>query len=154
MTTTVYSMARQQNRLLLPIAVGGGVAGTLDMIAAFISFGQGMPRGIAAGLIGRAAAQTGALPWILGLVLHFFIAFSAATVYWLASRKLKFMRENWIVSGIFFGIGFYLVMYLIVLPLSAFHFSGPYQWRGMIQGLLFHMGIIGLPIAYSLRRFS
>jgi hypothetical protein len=155
MSTAARSITARKTSLLAPILVGGAIAGTLDLIAAFISFGHNMPRGIAAGLIGRQAAfQGGIFPWILGIILHYFIAFSAAAVYCLASRKLEFMRDHWIVSGIFFGIGLYLVMNLIVLPLCAFHFTGPFQVRGMIQGLLFHMIIIGLPISYSLRRLS
>lgn len=113
-----------------------------------------MPRGIAAGLIGGEAAQSGMFPWILGIFLHYFIAFSAATVYCLAGRRLEFMEAHWVVSGIFFGIGLYLVMNLIVLPLCAFHFVGPYQLHSLIQGLLIHMIMIGLPIAYSLRKLS
>lgn len=154
MTSAASSMARSQGRLLAPILVGGAIAGTFDMIAAFIAYGHNMPRGIASGLIGRQAAQSGILPWVLGLVLHYFIAFSAATVYGLASRKLTFMNDHFIVSGVFFGIGLYLVMNFVVLPLSAFHFMGPYQYRGLVQGLLIHMTIIGLPISYSLRRLS
>ncbi len=136
------------------ILVGGGVAGTIDLILAYISFGVGMPRGIAAGLLGPSARQGGIGVYILGIFLHFFIAFSAATVYYLASRKLDFMVWHPIVSGIFFGIGLWLVMNLIVLPLCAFHFTGPYMLNKMIQGLLVHMFLIGLPIALSVRRFS
>jgi hypothetical protein len=32
-----------------------------------------------------------------------------------------FLREHTLVCGMFYGIGFYLVMNLIVLPLSALH---------------------------------
>jgi hypothetical protein len=46
------------------------------------------------------------------------------------------------------------MMNLVVLPLSALHFKGPYQLRGLIQGLLVHMICIGLPIALSVKRFS
>ena len=155
MSTAAISASIPKPSLVLPILVGGAIAGTLDATSAFITFGVNMPRGIAAGLIGRQAAfQGGIFPWILGLLLHFFIAFSAATVYCFASRKLEFMKDHWIVSGVFFGIGLYLVMNLIVLPLCAFHFAGPYPWRGLVQGLLVHMTIIGLPVSYSLRRLS
>ena len=154
MTTAAFTTSVQRTGLLLPILVGGAIAGTLDLTSAFITYGHNMPRGIAAGLIGRQAAQSGFFPWILGIFLHYFIAFSAATVYCLASRKLEFMRDHFIVSGVFFGIGLYLVMNLIVLPLCAFHFMGPYQLRGLIQGLLVHMTIVGLPISYSLHKLS
>ena len=47
-----------------------------------------------------------------------------------------------------------LVMTLIVLPLSGLHGAGPYQLRGLIQGILVHMFLIGVPIAFCLYKFS
>jgi hypothetical protein len=140
--------------LWLPILVGGGVAGVLDMTSAYISFGRYMPIGIAGGLLGAAARHVTVRQYILGLVLHYLIAFSAATAYCVASRKLDFLREHFIVCGLFFGIGFFLFMQLIVLPLSAYHAMGPYTYRGLVQGLLAHMFLIGLPISTSLRMLS
>jgi hypothetical protein len=151
---TAYSTVRLQGSLLLPIVVGGAIAGTFDMIAAFLTFGPNGMRGVAAGLIGRQAFQGGVPTLILGILLHYFIAFSIATVYCLASLRLDFLRDHFIVCGLFYGIGAYLVMNLIVLPLCGLHFAGPYQWRGLVQGLLVHMILIGLPISWSLRRFS
>lgn len=155
MSTAAYSSVRQQSSLLVPILVGGAIAGTFDMTAALLTFGANGMRGVAAGLIGRhAAIQGGALTLALGVLLHYFIAFSIAAVYCLASRRLDFLRDHFIVCGLFYGIGVYLVMNLIVLPLCGLHFSGPYQWRGLVQGILIHMFLIGLPVSWSLRRFS
>ena len=154
-TTASFTAPVQRTKLLLPIVVGGASAGILDMTSAFITFGPNMPRGIAAGLIGRQAAINGGIgTWILGLFLHYFIAFSAAAVYCLASRKLTFLKDHFVVCGLFYGIAVFLVMNLVVLPLSARHFAGPYQLRGLIEGLLAHMVIIGLPISFSLWKFS
>ena len=61
---------------LLTIAVGGIAAGTLDLLQACILFGWGIPRVIAAGLLGRQAIHGGAGTYALGVVLHFFIACS------------------------------------------------------------------------------
>jgi len=143
-----------QQSILMPILVGGFVAGTFDLILAFISFGWGVPRAIAAGLLGRGALHGGTGTWILGVILHYFIAYSAAAVYCAASRKLDFLRPHFIVCGMFFGIGLFLVMNLIVLPLSGLHSAGPYQLRGLVQGLLVHMIFIGLPIGFCLYQFS
>jgi hypothetical protein len=44
------------------------------------------------------------------------------------------------------GIAVFLVMNLVVLPLCALHAMGPYQYRGLVQGILVHMLIIGLPV--------
>jgi len=149
------ALSIQRRPILLAILIGGLAAGAFDLTSAFITYGWGVPRGIASGLLGARAFQGGVATWILGVVLHFVIAFSAATVYCLASRKLEFLRDHFFVCGLFYGIAIFLVMNLIVLPLSAVPFKvGPFTVRAMIQGLLVHMFLIGLPISFSLRQFS
>jgi hypothetical protein len=97
----------------------------------------------------------GLATWLLGVGLHFVIAFSAAAVYSAASRKLEFLKPHWFVCGLFYGIAVFLVMNLIVLPLSAVPFKvGPFAVAVLIQGLLVHMVLIGLPISFSVRRLS
>jgi hypothetical protein len=137
--------------LTRPILVGGTVAGVLDMIPAFISFGLKAPQGVAAGLIGPLVAfQGGVLTWILGMLLHFSIAFAAATIYCIAGRTLDFLEDHWVVCGLFYGTAVFLVMNLVVVPLSALHMAGPFELRGLITGILGNMVEIGLPISYSL----
>lgn len=150
--TAVFTTKRTS--LLRPILVGGAIAGTFDLASAFITFGPGNPRLIAGGLLGPSAIHGGVGTWILGVVLHYFISFSAAATYCFASRKLEFLKEHWLVCGLFFGIAVYLVMNFVVLPLCAYHFMGPYQYRGMMQGILVHMVLIGLPISLSLNKLS
>lgn len=154
MTTVPIALRTTKTNLALPILVGGFIAGLLDMTSAYVSFGRFMPIGIAGGLLGRAALHVTAWQYILGLFLHYFIAFSAATAYCLASKALPFLRDHFFVCGIFFGTGFFLFMQLVVLPLSAYHSMGPYTYRGLVQGLLAHIFLIGLPIATSLRVLS
>lgn len=141
-------------RPLPAILVGGAIAGALDLTAAYIAYGWNVPRGIASGLMGPSARQGGLGTYILGIALHFFIAISAAAVYYVVSRKLTFLAEHWLICGMFFGIAVWLVMNLVVLPLSAIHVRGPFSLRGIIQGILIHMFLIGPPIAFSVRRFS
>src|SRR5216684_382879 len=138
----------------LAIAVGGGIAGTLDLLQACMLFGWDIPLVIAGGLLGRQAFQGGVGTYVLGVILHFFIACSAAAVYYGASRKLLFMTEHPLVCGLFFGAAVEEVMTLIVLPLSALHSRGPYKLHDLILGLLVHMVVVGLPISFSVRRFA
>ena len=139
---------------LLAIAVGGGIAGTLDLLQACILFGWDIPLVIAGGLLGREAFHGGAGTYVLGVVLHFFIACSAAATYYAASLKLGFLTEHPLVSGLFFGAAVEEVMSLIVLPLSALHARGPYKLHDLILGLVVHMVVVGLPISFSVRRFA
>ncbi len=139
---------------LLAIAVGGGIAGTVDLLQACILFGWDIPLAIAGGLLGRGAFNGGAGTYILGVALHFFIACSAAAVYYGASLKLGFLKEYPLVCGLFFGAAVEDFMRFVVLPLSALHSRGPYKLNDLVLGLVVHMVVVGLPISYSLRRFA
>ncbi|HYM62547.1 MAG TPA: hypothetical protein VEZ11_16815 [Thermoanaerobaculia bacterium] len=139
---------------LLAIAVGGMLAGVLDLTQAIILFGRRVPLAIAAGLLGREAFKGGAGTYALGVFLHFFIAFTIAAIYYAASRKLNFLTEHALVCGLFYGIAVELVMSLIVLPLSALHAAGPYKLHDLILGLVVHMIVVGLPVSYSVRQFA
>jgi len=139
---------------LLAIGVGGVLAGLLDLTQACVLFGWRIPLVIAAGLLGRQAIHGGPATYALGLLLHFFIAISAAAVYYATSRKLTFMTNHPVVCGLFFGMAVENVMNLIVLPLSALHAAGPYNLRELILGLVVHAIVIGLPISFSVSRFS
>jgi len=144
----------EKSSALLAIALGGGIAGTLDLLQACILFRWNSPLAIAAGLLGRQAFQGGVRIYVLGVALHFFIACSAAATYYAASRRLLFLRGHPLVCGLFFGGAVEDVMRFIVLPLSALHARGPYQLDDLILGLLVHMVVIGLPISFSVRRFA
>src|ERR1700747_1221485 len=97
------SESSRKKNAVLAIVVGGGIAGTLDLLQACILFGWDIPLVIAGGLLGREAFGGGAGTYILGVVLHFFIACSAAAVYYAASRGLRFMTEHPLVCGLVFG---------------------------------------------------
>jgi hypothetical protein len=139
---------------LRAITVGGLTAGALDLTQACVLFGGNIPRVIAAGLLGPKAIHGGAGTYVLGVLLHFFIAFSFAAFYYAASRRLVFLTEHPLVCGLVYGAAVEEVMNLIVLPLSALHSKGPYELHDLIQGLLVHMFVVGLPISFSVRRFA
>jgi hypothetical protein len=138
----------------LAIIAGGLIAGTLDLTQAFILFGRRVPLVIAAGLLGRPAFHGGPTTYILGVLLHFFIATSVAAIYYAASRKLTFLTEHPLVCGLFYGMAVELVMSYIVLPLSALHAKGPYSLHDVLLGLIVHMIVVGLPVSFSVRRFG
>jgi Na+/alanine symporter len=154
MSAASAGLSVQKPNSLLAILAGGLLAGSLDLGSAFITYGAGVPRAIAGGLLGPAALHGGSGVCVLGILLQFFIATSAAAVYYLASRKLAFLKDHPLICGPFYGIAVFLVMNLIVLPLSALHFRGPFQLAGLIQGLVVHMILIGLPISFSIRQFA
>jgi hypothetical protein len=155
MTGDPIALPLGRNRAVLAITVGGLIAGTLDLMQACTLFGWDIPRVIAAGLLGRQVIDGGgAGTYILGVLLHFLIAFSVTAIYYAASRRLSFLTEHPLVCGLFYGAAVEEVMNLVVLPLSALHARGPYTLHDLILGLLVHMVVIGLPVAYSVRRFA
>ena len=138
----------------LAIAAGGLIAGTLDLLQACILFGWDIPLAIAGGLLGKQAFNGGAATYVLGVLLHYFIACSAAATYYGASRKLPFLTEYPLVCGLFFGAAVEDFMRFIVLPLSALHSRGPFKLNDLVLGLVVHMVVVGLPISYSVRRWG
>lgn len=138
----------ERRSALHAIAKGGLVAGTLDLAQACILFGWKIPLVIAGGLLGHDAVHGGAGTYILGVILHYFIASSVTAIYYAASRKLVFLTEYPLVCGLFYGMAVEFVMGYIVLPLSALHARGPYDLRDVLQGFLVHMVVVGLPVAY------
>jgi uncharacterized membrane protein YagU involved in acid resistance len=153
-----------KSRALLPILIGGLIAGTLDIsyacIYSYIRRGTKpwvVLQSVASGALGQPAFTGGAKTAALGLAFHFLIALIAATVYYFASRVISFMITHAVISGIVFGICVYLVMNLVVLPLSRIPVKVPlwaYPWPSLIGGTLIHMFGIGLPIALVVRKFS
>ena len=105
-------------------------------------------------LAGAGATNGGIGTYVLGVLLHFFIASSVTAIYYVASRKLVFMIEHPLVCGVFYGIAVELTMNLVVLPLSALHATGPRKLHDLILGLLVDMVTVGLPVSYSVRWFS
>ena len=109
---------------------------------------------IASGLIGSASLQGGSATVLLGVSLHFLIAFIWATIYYGASLILPaLIRRAWICGPIY-GVVVYFAMQNIVLPLSAIRkpplsFAAPLQ---MLQGIIVHIICVGLPIALTARR--
>jgi hypothetical protein len=140
---------------------GGLLAGVGDILFAFNFYWlrNGIPpvrilQSIASGLLGEAAFFFGFGAAALGAALHFVIAFGAAAVYYLASRKLGFLVHQAVVCGLLYGVVVYVVMNFVVLPLSAFPGKAAPPLDVMIPGIVAHMLVIGLPIALAVRRYS
>jgi len=141
------------------IAWGGSLAGVLDITAAFVVYGlRGAApirilQSIAAGLLGPAAFRGGLRTAVLGALLHFFIAFVAAAVYYAASRKARVLVQRPFISGVLYGIGVYLFMNYVVLPLSAAP-KGRFVLSMALVVVIVHMLCVGLPIALAVRRYA
>jgi hypothetical protein len=150
---------RHGARPLRAIFWAGTICGVLDISAAFITWAvQGVSplrllQGIASGWLGPEAFQGGWQTSLLGAFFHFFIAFSAATVFYAASRTIKILTQHAILSGISYGAAVYLVMNFVVIPLSRLH-AAPFSAVRALVAIVTHMVCVGLPIALCVRKFS
>lgn len=150
----------RRNPAAFAILVGGAIAGALDITYAIVFSGfRGVSatrvlQSVASGLLGPAAYEGGRPTAVLGLCLHFFIAFSAAAIFYAASRRLPFLTERPVLAGILYGVIVYAVMNLVVLPLSAYPPRTSFPLIVIATGLFVHMFFIGLPIALATRRAS
>ena len=140
------------------ILTAGLLAGTLDITAActqsWLMRGV-MPsrvfQSVASGALGPDAFTGGWQTAALGLLFHFFIATTAATVFYLASRKIGMLTKQWIPSGVLYGIAVYTTMYWIVVPLSKARPFNPVPQLILIA-VLIHIFCVGLPIAWVVRK--
>lgn len=144
---------------LRAISVAGLACGVLDITAALVVYGSmglkplRLLQGIAAGVLGLKSFQGGMATALLGLALHFVIAFGAATVYFAASRSMRILVEQAALLGPLYGIGVYFFMNRIVVPLSS-AIKYPFSVKMMVIGVVIHIFCVGLPIALSIRRFG
>ena len=137
----------------------GLACGVLDITAAFVTWAlKGVApirilQAIASGLLGAEAFKGGAATAALGAGLHFLIAFTAATVFYLASRRLAFLTQRAVVWGLAYGATVYLFMYWVVQPLSLVR-RGPFSLTTHAIALVTHFLCVGLPISLIVRRYS
>ena len=108
---------------------------------------------IASGALGPPAFRGGKKTAVLGLFLHFLIAFTAASVYYAISRKMTALIEFPLFSSVIFGSAVHLVMSRIVLPLSAAP-KREFSAKAFLTQLIIHVLCVGLPIALVVSHFS
>lgn len=152
---TVASRPRASQTILL----AGLTAGVLDITAAILFYARlgtltvPMLQGIASGLLGKAAFNGGLATAALGLFCHFFIATSAAGLYFAVSRRAPLLVQHTVVSGALYGAAVYFFMDRVVIPLSAIG-PLPFVFSKAIIGVAIHVCCVGLPIALVVRRFA
>src|SRR5271154_5642776 len=140
------------------IALACLIAGTLDIADALIFYAlRGVSpvrllQNIASGILGRAAFAQGTRSAVLGLLLHFFIATTVASIYIFASRRLPLSRHPFL-WGSLYGIVVYIVMNYVALPLSKIGLRPTPPLVPLINGVAALIFCIGIPTALLARRY-
>jgi uncharacterized membrane protein YagU involved in acid resistance len=145
-------MIRTPTGFLPTALIAGLVAGVLDIGAAIL---QNMPtltaqtvlQSVASGWLGGEAFQGGwPIAW-LGLASHFAIMLGLAGVYVWLTLMQPTLRRRWLIAGQAWGVAVWLLMSLVVVPLSAAPFSMTDETAKIIRGLITHILAVGLPMA-------
>ena len=150
-------------KVLSAIVLGGIVAGALDITYACVHWhlAHGVAptrifQSVAAGLIGREAAVAGGLPTaMLGLGAHFLLTIIMAAFFVAWTAMVPALNRWPLLSGVTYGLGLFVVMQLVVLPMSAIGAAGEFpKGQFLFGGLLIHAFGVGLPIALIAKHFA
>jgi hypothetical protein len=136
------------------------IAGTLDILSAytngFIQTGhlsRRMFQYIAGGALGLKNTLNGGLPVILlGIFIHYFIAFCFTRFFFYLYRKNRIFGLNKFVAALLYGIFIWAVMSLVVLPLSALPARKITIGNALLDSLILAV-MIGLPVSLSARAY-
>jgi hypothetical protein len=142
--------------LLIAILIGGMVAGILDIGAAAAINRKGpvaILHVIASGLLGPKALKGGSLTSALGFLLQLAMSIVIAAIYGLASLWLPILAMMWITTGLAYGVGVFVVMTYVVVPLSAAPSRPPPGISKIAKDLVAMLGF-GLIVAFAVHRAS
>jgi hypothetical protein len=139
--------------MIRSIAWATFVAGTLDILSAFVWSGAVIRvlQTVASGPFGGAVAA-GPAGAPLGLLVHFSIMAVMVTVYVLAARCVPALDRFWPLAGLLYGLVLWVVMYWIVMPLRWDSYVTPHEPVAIVQQLISHCILTGLPIAWIAAR--
>ena len=147
------------SRALPAIFTAGLLCGVMDITAAFLIWApKGVSpgrllQGIAGGLLGPASFHGGRATSALGLAFHFLIAFTAAAVFYGASRRLHALLDHPWLAGLGYAMVVYGFMYWIVMPLDRMGYRPP-TLSYTVTAIVTHMVCVGLPISLVIHRFA
>ena len=139
------------------IVVATALCGTLDILFAMIltiAFGRqvgNMLRFVASGPF-PAATEMGAAGAVLGVVVHFALMATMATVFVVAARARPSLLNRPALAGLAYGLITYFVMNWLIVPLR---FGGPLPLKpiSIATQLFAHIILVGLPTAFIARRY-
>lgn len=139
---------------------GGLVGGTLDILFA-ITFAivngrtaTWLLQTVATGLLGPAAYDGGTGTALLGLAAHFALSIGWAAMFVTLAARMPLLLRKPFVTCALFGLVVFLVMRLVVLPLSGFPYPVTVFSKAAGLDLLSHVLLFAPPIVFAAARMS
>ena len=159
MNSIVSTVPGRTPSAISTVLTAGIVSAALDLLFACVFYGirngatpLNIFHAIASGWFGPASREMGWTSGAIGIASHFGILIVAAALFFFAARRLPLLTRQAFWSGIAYGAVIYVVMNYVVVPLSA----APHGKRALdavIGELCSHLFLVGLPIAYIVRRY-
>lgn len=134
------------------------MAGTLDGLAGMALYYSATDRNpigvfpyIASGLLGKSASTGGPAMIVMGVVLHYFIAFCFTLFFFWLYARWSVLRQHKLAVAVLYGLFVWAVMNLIVVPLSAIG-PRPFSLTNALLNAVILIVTIGFPVAYGAAR--
>lgn len=135
------------------------IVGTLDITAActqvYLRTGKPSVKPVllfvASGLLGKSAYTNGDIMMLVGLLIHYCVATAFTFFFFLVVAKRPFAKQQRLLTGILYGAFVWVVMNLLVLPLTA---APPLQrtFSSVAIGAGILIVCIGIPLAFLANR--
>jgi len=160
MSTIASTSLTSRNSLLRLSVIGGLIISLLHItIQLWVVYGLILKtpfiatlQYVASGLLGESAFAGGLATALLGLLLEIVMLVIIAGIFILSADRIPVLRRNIILGSLLYGFGVFIVMNFIVVPLSAAPtLPAPPTWL-VIELILDHILIVGLPLGILVRR--
>ena len=160
MSTIASTSPTTRNSLLRSSVIAGLIIGFADAIV-YHWFVQNVLSGvpliivyqyIASGALGESAFAGGIPTALRGALFHFIFSIVIAGVFILGVKRIPLLRRHIIPGSLLYGFGVYIVMNLIVIPLSATPPLPTPTMTEIIIGLKVHILVAGLLLGIVVRR--
>ncbi len=89
---------------------------------------------------------------LAGLILHYIIAFAFTIFFFWLFPKIKLLSKNKILTGVIYGIFIWMVMNLVVVPLSNIG-PRPFTLANALINVIILIVCIGLPLSFIANTF-
>jgi hypothetical protein len=157
--TITGTLVTNRSTLLRAIAVGGMFIFVGQLISMWIVYTliQKTPfivslQYIASGALGMTAFEGGIAAAMLGVLFHLIISFAIAAIFILSADRIPLLHRYPIAASLLYGVGVFIVMNLIVTPLSATPPIPPPTMPWLIEAIIEHVLFVGLPLGILVRR--
>jgi hypothetical protein len=155
-----YDALPTRNRSIAKaIVLTGLLAGSLDLLTALLTYSirtgndaSLVLKFIASGLFGKKAFTSGPEMTLWGLLFHFVISLLVTFLFFLVVPKFRPALRHPLITGIMYGSALWVIMNLLILPLSKIPVTTARPVDNII-GILTLVVMVGIPISLLASKF-